>query len=304
MSDAGWLKRKTVVFAGCARDSASHLPAVLANIERMAGLFGKSAFVFVENGSADSTRGDLEDWCRMRSDGGVLSPDPRAAASNLRSVRLAGARNAYLSLIRAIFADFDYLVVIDMDDANILPLPLAGFTRALEFLEADDRCAGVFSNSMGVYYDMWALRHPTLCPGDVWEEVCDHALSQGVDDQTAFAATLERRLFALKPDSPPLEVESAFGGLGIYRLRAALENPRPFAGMRRKPLSAALAGKLDFADAGGAVGWQMCEHVPFHAGLCQAGGKLFILPWLVNRHADAGGFEPSAWRALLLDIRS
>ena len=108
-----WLGQKKAVFAGCARDSAVHLPALFANIEGMAALFGKSAFVFVENGSADSTRGDLEAWCRRRPDAGVLSPDTRAAASNLRSMRIAGARNAYLSLIRAVFADFDYLIVND-----------------------------------------------------------------------------------------------------------------------------------------------------------------------------------------------
>ena len=298
------LGQKKAVFAGCARDSAVHLPALFANIEGMAALFGKSAFVFVENGSADSTRGDLEAWCRGRPDAGVLSPDTRAAASNLRSMRIAGARNAYLSLIRAIFADFDYLIVIDMDDANTLLLALDGFARALEFLEADGQRAGVFANTKGVYYDMWALRHPTLCPGDVWEEACDYALNHGADDRAAFAATLGRRLFALKEDAAPLEVDSAFGGLGLYRLRPVLENPQSFSGMRRKQLSPALAAKLGFADAGGGVGWQTCEHVPFHTGLRQAGAKLFILPWLINRHAGSEGFEPSSWRSLILDIRS
>jgi hypothetical protein len=299
-----WLQQKKAVFAGCARDSAPHLPALFANIERMAALFGKSAFVFAENGSVDSTRDDLEAWCRARADAGVLSPDARAAASNLRSVRVGGARNAYLSLIRAIFADFDYLIVLDMDDANTLPLAMDGFVRALEFLEADGRRAGVFANSLGIYYDMWALRHPTLCPGDVWEEVCDYALNHGVDDKAAFAATLGRRIFTLKPDAPPLEVDCAFGGLGLYRLRPVLENPQPFMGMRRKQLSPALAARLGFADATGAVGWHICEHVPFHAGLREVGGKLFILPWLINRHAGAHGFEPSAWRSFMLDIRS
>jgi hypothetical protein len=299
-----WLQHKKVVFAGCARDSAQHLPAVFANIEGIAALFGKSAFIFVENGSLDSTRGDLEAWCRSWPNSGVISPDDRAAGSNLRSLRIAGARNAYLAHIRSLFADFDYLVVMDMDDANTLPLALDGFARAVAFLEADGQRAGVFANALGIYYDMWALRHPALCPGDVWEEVCDFALNHGVDDRAAFAATLGRRIFSLKQNAAPLEVDSAFGGLGLYRLRAVLENPQAFIGLRRKQLSPALAARLGFADASGAVGWQTCEHVPFHAGLRQAGGRLFVLPWLINRRADREGFEPSGWRSLLLDIRS
>src|SRR5271168_3732639 len=52
------------VIAGCARNCAAHLPAVLANIARAAELFTETAFVFVENDSHDETADILATFAR------------------------------------------------------------------------------------------------------------------------------------------------------------------------------------------------------------------------------------------------
>jgi hypothetical protein len=151
------------------------------------------------------------------------------------------------------------------------------------FLDDDCERAGVFANSGGAYFDLWALRHPELCPGDVWEELADYAIANRVGDTEAYEHTLAKRVFTLAADAPPLEVDSAFGGLGIYKLSHVLANPAPYAGAKLKEN----------------LGWQVCEHVAFHAGLRAQGGRLFVLPWLINCSIASTVFPAAAWRSFL-----
>ena len=63
-----------------------------------------------------------------------------------------------------------------------------------------------------------------LCPGDIWMEAFDDIHANQTGRAEAFANTMKRRQFALSADAPPLEVESAFGGLGIYKVASVLRS--------------------------------------------------------------------------------
>jgi len=276
------------VFAGCARDCAEALPRVLEKIEAMAAHFEAAAYVVVENGSSDGTRKLLERFGAGRPrfsllDAALLDDLPR------RGQRLEMARNAIVEALRAssVLRGYDLMIAIDMDDANAQPQPLEGFSRSLDYLRAEAQCAAVFANQRGLYCDMWALRHPKLCPGDVWEEVSEYARARGLSDEDAFAATFDKRLFWIPVEDPPLEVDSAFGGLGIYKMPFVIGNPNPYVGTRVK------------VDGGRLVRWEHCEHVHFHAGIRAQGGRLRILPWLINGANEGITFNPSAFRRLV-----
>ena len=188
------------------------LPAVLANLEALEPVFGESAFLFLESDSIDASRAMLECWCRGRA-GAVLSPDSDAGWSRVRTVRLAALRNQIVAEVRRRYADFDVLVLLDCDEVNATPKDVAGFVRAVEFLWAQDDRVGVFANTLGVYYDMWAFRHPQTCPDDIWEATLDYSQRHRVGSEEAFDAVYAPRMFALPLGAPPLEVESAFGAL-------------------------------------------------------------------------------------------
>jgi hypothetical protein len=282
----------SIVFAGAARDCAGHLPAVFANLERLAAVCERAAFVFVENDSADGT-GEL--LRRFAAEHGGVTLFDLAGLGQLpvRALRLEFARNAYLEYVRteASLVGFDYLCVMDMDDMGAYPLEVARFRAALVFLERTDRCAGVFANQQGPYYDLWALRHPDYCPDDAWYEVMLWARQHNCSDEEAFAQTFARRIRCFDPGSAAVEVDSAFGGLGVYRLDCVRRNANPYLGSRVRVLrdGARLA----------AFRMQQCEHVHFHAGLRQLGLRLFILPDLINAVTAAGvSFPPSAYRRL------
>jgi glycosyltransferase involved in cell wall biosynthesis len=278
-----------VVIAGCARDCALHLPAVLANVVRAAELFSDAAFIFVENDSRDQTLSILDSFARDHTRAQVDRATGLAVAVGPRTERLAIARNRYLDwIIASDLRSFDYLVVLDMDDINADPWDPRALERAIDFLNSNTGHAGVFANQPNLYYDMWALRHARLCPGDIWEEVLNYAMNHSVSDGAAFGATFAKRLFRVTEDAQPLEVDSAFGGLGIYRLSAVLEHS--YSGTRQL--------RLPYRDQTVRFDCEVCEHVSLHSAIRRVSGRLFILPWLVNSRRPAAGFNPSFYRSV------
>src|SRR5579872_5449996 len=162
--------RQRALFVACARNCASWLPRALNNFERMAEIYSAAAFLFFENDSTDSTKEILQAWCSSAADRRLMTFDGLAKCCPVRTLRLAMLRNRHLALLREECSDFEHLVVVvDCDDVNAGDFDADAFRRAVEFLESDDRHAGIFAAQDGLYYDLWALRHPELCPGDLWE---------------------------------------------------------------------------------------------------------------------------------------
>jgi hypothetical protein len=264
---------KRAVFSGCARDCGRNIQSVLANVTRLASLFAEAGYVFFENDSSDTTRSVLEQWGAGRDHFHLSGADGLAAIMPARTMRLALARNENLKTVRGTpLKDFDYFVVCDCDSVNEQEISAEAFTRAVDFLEADKKRAGVFVNQDGPYFDVWALRHSKLCPNDVWEETLDYAISHGVSDEQAYDAVFSKYQIAFPIDAEPIEVNSAFGGLAIYKMRYALKGQ--YDGHRTKVMR-----------QGGRhirLTMQVCEHVKFHKGIREAGGRLHIVPWLIN----------------------
>ncbi|MEI7932012.1 MAG: hypothetical protein WCI21_03010 [Alphaproteobacteria bacterium] len=289
-----------VVVVGLARDSAQHLGAVFANIDSMASCFMGRAYLFLENDSADQTRDYLEAFRDARPGCRLEHFDGLASSQTVPTVRRAWLRSHYLSVIARDFADYDVLVVVDCDEANTFRIDHLAFRRAIEFLNKEPDCAGVFPNQDGVYDDLSALRHPTWCPGDAWEEALDYFLTKGGTDGEVFHACIEPHLRTLGRYDAPIEVTSAFGGMGIYKMSSVIRNERRSTGYKTKTMATPEGVRP--------VGWQVSEHVEFNRGFGENGQKLFILPFFVNRQT-AGHFEalsgwmsPSTWRNQLFEL--
>ena len=276
---------------GLARNCGPHLLYVLDNIHLIGSLFDRAAYVFAENDSTDATPQILQVFRAHQADCQILNFDGIAKRLPERTRRFTFLRNACLSRIRADkkLHAYDYLVVIDMDDSCAMRLDGAALTKAFSFLDEMPEAAGVFGNCRGTYFDMWALRETTRCPGDVFEDQLDYVLEHQSDDRTAFAACFEARLFSLAETTPPLEVESAFGGLGIYKMSYA--SRASYKGQKTKEITQ--TGKRR------QIHMQVCEHVHFNEDIRRQGGKLFILPFLVNRITEGIEFSETAYRSLI-----
>jgi hypothetical protein len=98
-------------------------------------------------------------------------------------------------------------------------------------------------------------------------------LTRRAPDQEAFAETFAKRIFALPCNALPLEVASAFGGLGIYKLPDVLRNERNFVGHKSKPMAGPDGSMRQ-------VGWQFPSMSSFMPGFTKPAGGFSFFPSL------------------------
>ncbi len=273
---------QTVMIAGVARNCAATLPATVQRLTAALPAFRAVRWLVVESDSTDDTVAVLQQLAatvpgfEFRSLGRLADRMPE------RTERLAHCRNVYLDHLqqlneaaRALRPEspnglaalaVPYLIVADLDGVNDALTPQA----LLSCWERDD-WAACCANQHGLYYDIWALRHPHWCPGDCWEESRFLERFSG-NAGSARKAAVYSRMVSIPPQNDWLPVQSAFGGLAVYRARG-LHHSR-YVGLSPE-------------------GRPVCEHVAFHAGILAQGGQIFINPRLLN--ADTSELIAQYW---------
>ncbi len=286
-------KKLKIIFAGAVQNCANYLPLVLKNIEEISSIASESSYIFVENDSKDKTKSVLNNWGSKKDNFRLINLDGLNKIP-IRGLRLEYARNTYLEIIKnnKILSNYDFLFVMDMDDASKYPIDKKVIKKGLNFLNSTVENAAIFANQIGTYYDMWTIRHSKYCPNDVWEEVFDYARINEVSDEEAYKNTFAKKLISFSKDLPPIEVNSAFGGLGIYKLKFVVNNLNPYLGSKIKILdSKKTIEKI--------CRWQVCEHVHFNYGIKAQGGKMFIYPELVNGQNEGLSFSPNFYKSCI-----
>jgi hypothetical protein len=219
--------------------------------------FGRVGFLVIESDSSDSTLNELEKLSQNIADFKYKSLGNLADKIPNRVDRITYCRNAYLEEIEGNrdFADFDYIAVADLDGVN---KDLTQEAVRSCFIRSDwDACA---ANQSAPYYDIYALRHPSWSPNDCW--IFEKELRQaGMNPVAAREKAVYSRQIVIPADADWIEVESAFGGLCIYK-------------------RSALVGCVyrSYTNDGTPV----CEHVEFHLQIRDLGGTIYINPKLIN----------------------
>lgn len=223
---------------------------------------GKISVLVVESDSSDDTVAVLKRLSTENSFFRYTSLGSLSCRFPLRTQRLAFCRNYYLNALNnlELYEDVDFLVVADLDGVN--DLLRSSSLSSCWSSTAWDAC---FANQLGPYYDIWALRHPLWSPNDCLRQV-DFMKTIGSDEFSAIFGSVLSRMRVLPPNSPWIPVESAFGGLAIYK-KSAIGN--------------ALYVGLD------PHGNEVCEHVQFHQDFISRGKHLYIVPSLINSSYDS-----------------
>jgi len=241
-------KELDVVIVGIARNAMPALPNSLCLATEVLSGFRSGRMYVYENDSTDGTDDVLRDFAGrvpfLTTEHETLGGIDSRGFEPERTERLAFARNKCLEWVRANAADAWWTIVLDLDPAYGFSVDgVFNSIAQLGFLSTaggPTRPGGMASYSLlrtpnGIaHYDAWAAR-PVCWWRDRRNEI----------GFTWFSS------FLPPVGSQPMPVNSAFGGLGVYRTEAFL--------------------------AGGYSG-EDCEHVPHHRRMRQAGYQMYLNP--------------------------
>ncbi|MHC5933312.1 glycosyltransferase family 2 protein [Nostoc sp.] len=250
---------KKIVFAGTVRNCEKGLHKAFKTLEKISVLFDESQFIFIESDSNDKTLDILEHYQRKIPNVMIVSLGSLLPNLPLRTHRIAYCRNKFLEIIESChkLRAFDYLGVFDMDGINNLLSPESVFS-CFEY----DNWDVMTANQLIKYYDIWALRHPQWCPGDCWSEI--NTCKDIFGHITSEKLFIKKRQIFISKKTPPIEVESAFGGFALYKMNSIL-------GCR-------YSGVND--------NHEVCEHIEFHRQIRANGGRIYINPKLINSYGN------------------
>jgi len=248
---------KEVVILGLCRNVSKELENDVLSLLSSFQDFLKIHFRLVESDSSDSTLQVLEKLKNFIPNFDYVSLGNLQEEIPERVARICHCRNVCLSFLSEdpTLANCDYVVVSDLDGVNTLLTRLAVISC---WTRNDwDAC---MANQAAPYYDIYALRHSGWSPNDCWHYE-NELRSEGMNPLSARQKAIYSRMITISPDSDWIPVDSAFGGLAIYK-RDLFDNV-----------------EYSFTLSNGD---HVCEHVMLHQQMKANGARLYINPSLIN----------------------
>jgi len=253
------LKNEKIVIVGIVRDVSSTITQEVSRLDNLlSSVFGEVKFFVVESDSSDATLSELYKIKLRKSNFFFETLGDLAKQIPSRIERMVHCRNRYVEFIRRCSSDFSLVMVVDFDIRN------RSLTRRalLESLLMDFEWDAIFANQKGRYFDVYALRSSDWLTADCYQEAAILEKKLSISRSAAKQMAIWSKMKRIPTDANPIEVNSAFGGLAIYR-RWVFE-------------TASYSIKLS------SLGFIESEHVSFNEAVRKAGGKLFIQPLLTN----------------------
>lgn len=255
---------RELAVVGLVRNGEAVIEAAVQRLAQALPAAERVHWMVIESDSEDATATVLQRLRTTLPGFDYQSLGQLAGRHPLRTDRIAQCRNAGLDWLQGLMAagrPVSHLVMADLDGVND-----SLTAQALASCWQRDDWDGCMANQAGRYYDLWALRQAVWCPGDCWAEA-DFLTAHGVLRDRALMAAVYMRMLNIAPDHDWIPVDSAFGGLAVYRT-GLLQGLR-YQGLTPK-------------------GEAICEHVPFNLALRQRGARLYINPQLINGSAGDG----------------
>jgi hypothetical protein len=248
-----------ILLAGPIRNVAHTIQNEVETLVSSLGGFKEIHCFVVESDSSDDTVKKLQELQGVIKNFSFVSVGNLSEKYPRRTDRIALCRNVIIDAVvsNPEFADIDYIAMADLDGMNALVTP----QKIAQCWEVDEPWDVITANQLGEYYDIWGLSHPYWNPMDCWEQ--KRQLENILGNDMAQNIAVGCKQWPIDPRADLIEVDSAFGGLGIYTREAFLAGR--YAGTDSE------AGGIDVAD-----------HIPFHRDLRKKGYRIFINPALIN----------------------
>lgn len=252
-------KGSTIVICGLGRNISRNIASKRTEIEELGSYFDDYRVVIVSNNNTDDTLSKLNEWAAENPRVHIITPksdnfvpvaetvdeqptlQDKRAVHNHRIRRMANLREHYLNHVKIHYSSASYMLVMDLDiDGHA---DTKGFLS--NFVKTD--WSAVFVNGMVSRLFGWIYR-----PYDSLAFVSHRTHPNAIPTQELRGIQLTR--MSMRTDSQWVEVESAFGGYGLYKVADVLN-----------------ASYLTQDEAN-------CEHHTFHYGI--DGHKYINLAWI------------------------
>ena len=241
---------------GTVRNCEKKIFETIKCIENGLHFANKVEYFFVESDSDDMTLNSLEKRSKYKRNFSYESYGRLRSHKRLRTDRLAICRNRYLEYLKNEKNNWvQYLIVVDAD--GVCSFLNSKIVREIIF---KNNWAVMTANRRTKYYDIFALRHKTWCPQDFNISIKED-LKNGLNYSQAYYKNVTSKMVYIKSSSDLIEVDSAFGGLAIYKKSSIPKN-----------------AKYNGLDENNE---EICEHVSFHNSIRKNKGKIFINPKLI-----------------------
>jgi hypothetical protein len=187
------------LICGCVKNCEEYLDKVFDNILKIQSLFDKSKIIISFDLSEDFTLLKLIQLKKIYDIEILVNNDK---LSQIRTLNIERARNKIINKIYKEYSDYEYFIMIDMDDVSTKPIDIEILKEALDKNSMWD---GLFFNNEN-YYDFWALNFKDF------QYSCWHC-----NDVKKLINIMNDEFKKECIDKEFIECQSAFGGFGIYK---------------------------------------------------------------------------------------
>ena len=213
------LNEKKLVIGSTIKNVEKDIPKFFKLITKISSMYSDYSIILVESDSTDNTFIVAKKFLEGKK-GKVIKVNTNSC--NHRTERIALCRNEIILSIKKDnkLKDFDHLILLDADNINSLLTPKK-ILNALN--DAPKDWLGIFPNQYFFYYDLWALRISEYFDYDCFQKFKQFSIHKNI--KKTYNDIIFNNFFIIKKfKNRFIQVKSAFGGMGIYKLKLVLDS--------------------------------------------------------------------------------
>ena len=244
---------KKIIIASTIKNESKNLKNYFKILDNLIINYKDYFIIFVISDSNDNSLMLCKNYLSNKN-GKIIIKNFKKKFSRVKKLEIS--RNKYLDLVKKKYFNFDFLIVMDVDNVNI-NLDINQLERSLK----KKNWNAIFPSQRFFYYDIFALRIKKILNFNFVEKISEEILQnkKNHDIKIYFKKYLFNYFFINKFSKKRyISVESAFGGLGVYKINKIL--------------------KFKYSSSNG----KECEHVYFNKKINLKYGRLFIDKKLIN----------------------
>ena len=193
---------KTAIIGGIAKDIERFIPNMEQNLKKIRGAFDNTITLLITDENSDNTQELLKKYSEKTPNTLFRVIENKGT---FRTDKIAYARNELLSMMDGYLDQYDYVVTMDLDMWDV------STSAITETLKNQDKWDVATANDPELYYDTWALRtgyFDRSCVNTAHGWAC-HTLKPFIPNEEMHTQ--------IPVEHEPIQVISAYGGLGIYK---------------------------------------------------------------------------------------